>query len=142
MKSVLFREPYSVSFEAYVVYDDIDCDIAYGTLKIDALVMPALRLCIHRHLHDFAVKIYDDYVVKVKKTPYRLDIPPHRYITYTDTPDVLLLMKLGGGATVLVCNAGDVMRAKLRDRSHDVYSEEDAYMLIKKLVEIQQQRSA
>ena len=75
MKPVLFREPYSISFEAYVVYDDIDCDVAYGTLKIDALAMPALRMCIHRQLHDFAVKIYGDYVVKVKKAPYRLDIP-------------------------------------------------------------------
>jgi hypothetical protein len=137
---VAFREPYSVAFETYVVYDDVDCDVAYGTLKIDAIVLPALRLCIHRYMHDFAVKIYSGYATKVKRTQYCLQVPPYRYVTYTDTPDVLLLMRPGGGAVVLLCNADAELCAKIHDMAQDVYSEEDAYATIKRLVEIWQLR--
>jgi len=97
----LFRELITISFEAYTVYDDIDCDIAYGMLRIEGIVAPALRLCMHRPLVDLAVKLYGDFVVEVKKAGYYLYIPPHCYITYTDTPDVLLLLRPLGATLAL-----------------------------------------
>ena len=82
MRKVLFREVFEVSFEAVAVYDDVDCVIAYGTLKVDGIVAPALRLCMHREVCDLAVKLYGGFAAEVEKTSYYICIPPYRYVTY------------------------------------------------------------
>ena len=139
-EGVVFRNIYDMRFEALVVYDAVDCEIAYGTLKISAIVMPALRLCLHKPVYDFAVKIYDEFVLKVKKTPYYLQIPPHRYVTYEDAPDVLLLMRPGGGASMLVCKASADLCNQLRDAARNAYDEEHVYTMIKSIVANRQEQ--
>lgn len=132
----VLREPYSITFEAHLVYDDVDCDIAYGVLRIGGITLPALRYCIHRPKHVFAVKVYGNYVKKVEKAPYFLQVPPHRYITFAEAPDVLFLLNIGRGALTLLCNLSAEECAKLRDMELDIQDEDDAWTLIKRIVEV------
>ena len=134
MRKVLFREVFEVSFEAVAVYDDVDCVIAYGTLKVEAIVAPALRLCMHREVRDLAVKLYGDFVAEVEKTSYYICIPPHRYVTYSDTPDILLLLRPGGYAAVLLCRADAETCKQLRDALRDVSDIKHVYAVIKNAV--------
>ena len=137
-KEPVFREPYGITFEVYLVHSDVLCDVAYGMLKIGGAVLPALRHCIRWPVHPFAVKVYGSYAAKVEKAPYFLQVPPHRYITFTDAPDVLLLMKPGGGAAVLLCNLSAEACAKLHDARADIYDEDDAWTLIRRIAEADQ----
>jgi hypothetical protein len=133
MRKVLFREVFKVSFEAVAVYDDVDCKVAYGTLKVEAIVAPALRLCMHREVRDLAVKLYGDFVAEVEKTSYYICIPPHRYVTYSDTPDILLLLRTGY-ATVLLCRADAETCRQLRDATLDVSDVKHAYTTVKNII--------
>jgi len=133
MRKVLFREVFEVSFEAVAVYDDVDCVIAYGTLKVDGIVAPALRLCMHREVRDLAVKLYGDFAAEVEKTSYYICIPPHRYVTYRDTPDILLLLR-PGYATVLLCRADAETCKQLRDALRNVNDIKHVYAVIRDAV--------
>ena len=129
----MFREVFEVSFEAVAVYDDVDCVIAYGTLKVDSVVAPALRLCMHREVRDLAVKLYGDFVAEVEKTSYYICIPPYRYVTYRDTPDILLLLR-AGYATVLLCRADAETCKQLRDAALDASDVKHAYTAVKNII--------
>ena len=133
MRKVLFREVFEVSFEAVAVYDDVDCEFAYGTLKVDGIIAPALRLCMHREVRDLAVKLYGDFVAEVEKTSYYICIPPHRYVTYRDTPDILLLLRTGHAA-VLLCRADAETCKQLHVALRDVNDIKHVYAVVKNAV--------
>jgi hypothetical protein len=143
---VVFRDVYNISFEAVEVYEDIDCDIAYGTLKVNGFVAPGLRLCLHKEIRDLAVAFYGEYVLKVEKAPFYVYIPPHRYVAYSDTPSVVLLLRPSGYVDVLFCRADKEVCRLLREafdamRSVRVYDDEHAFRIIENVVASRQQHA-
>ena len=132
----LFREVFRVSFEAEVVYEDVDyCRIAYGTLKVEGITAPALRFCMDRDIYDLAVKLYGESVLKVERTSYYICIPPYRYVAYSETPDILLLFRRPDGyAVMLLCRADAETCKRLRNTLWDVKGIEQVYTIVKDIL--------
>ncbi len=136
----LFRVMFEVSFEADVVYEDVDCRIAFGTLKVEGIVAPALRFCLHRDIYDLAVKLYGEFVLKVERTSYYICIPPYRYVTYSETPDILLLFRRPDGyAVTMLCRADAETCKQLRNALWEVKGIEQAYTIIRNILAKQQE---
>ncbi len=132
---IRFRETFRVSFETEEVYEDVDCRIAYGTLKVEGIVAPALRFCLHREIHDLAVKQYGESVVRVERTSYYICIPPYRYVTYSKTPDILLLFRRPDGyAVMMLCRADAETCKQIRDVLWEVKGIEQAYIIIRNIL--------
>ncbi len=137
----LFRETFKVSFEAEAVYEDVDyCKIAYGTLKVEGIIAPALRFCIDREVYDLAVKLYGEFVLKVERTSYYICIPPYRYVTYTETPDILLFMRPKGYVHMLLCRADAETCRQLRDALWGVNDIKQAYAVVENIIVAKQQQ--
>jgi len=137
----LFRETFEVSFEAEAVYEDVDyCEIAYGTLKVEGITAPALRFCMDREVYDLAVKLYGESVLKVERTSYYICIPPHRYVTYSETPDILLFKRPKGYVHMLLCRADAETCKQLHDALWEVKDIEQAYTIVKDILTAKQQQ--
>jgi hypothetical protein len=143
---VVFRDVYNISFEAVEVYEDIDCEIAYGTLKVNGIVAPALRLCLHKEIRDLAVALYGEFVLKVENAPFYVYIPPYRYVTYSDTPSIVLLLRPRGYVDVLFCKTDEETCRQLREafdalRGVRVYDIEKALTIIENTVASRRQHA-
>jgi hypothetical protein len=136
----LFRETLNVSFEAVAVYDDIDCEIAYGTLKVEGITAPALRFCMHKEVRDVAIKLYGEFIAKVESTSYYICIPPYRYVTYSETPDILLFMRPNGYVHMILCRVGAETCKQMRDALWGVNDIKQAYTIVESILVAKQQQ--
>jgi len=94
-----------IRFEWSAIFSYAGCGVAYGKLYLDDMYAPALRLCMDTHIVDLPLKIDGERLIVVEKAPYYVQIPPYRYITYTEPFNALYLISTRETKRVF-CNAG------------------------------------
>jgi len=99
------KDEIKIRFDSSAIFSYAGCSVAYGKLYLNDMYAPALRLCMDTHIVDLPLKINGERLIVVEKAPYYVQIPPHRYITYTEPFNVLYLISTRG-AKMVFCNAG------------------------------------
>jgi hypothetical protein len=99
------RNEIKMRFEWSAIFRYAGCDVACDRLYINDMSVPALRLCAGANIADLSLKFDGDRLTVVENAPYYVQIPPYRYITYVESPNVLYLTSARGAKKVF-CNAG------------------------------------
>jgi hypothetical protein len=95
-----------IRFEPSATFRYAKNDVAYGRLYLDGMYLPALRLRTDVNIADLPLKVVGDRLAVVEKAPYYVQIPPYRYVTYTEPFNALYLISVRGAKRVF-CNIGD-----------------------------------
>ena len=99
------KDEIKIRFDSSAVFSYVGCSVAYGRLYLNDVYAPALRLCMDTRIVDLPLKISGERLIVVEKAPYYVQIPPYRYITYTEPFNALYLVSTRGAKRVF-CNAG------------------------------------
>ncbi len=101
---MIAKDEIRMRFETVAVFRFAGYDVAYGSLYLNDIRVPALRIHMDAHITDLPLKIDGDHLSIVEKAPYYVQIPPYRYITYVAPFNVLYLISTRGAKRVF-CNA-------------------------------------